>query len=67
MIQLRYIERGSEVGRALNIVKMRNSRHDMGLHSFTIAERGMTIGDRLEGTTGLLGWSALRTKEESSG
>jgi circadian clock protein KaiC len=64
VIQLRYIERDSQVGRALNIGKMRNSQHDMGLHSFTITEDGMTIGDRLEGTTGLLGWSALRTKEE---
>jgi circadian clock protein KaiC len=66
VIQLRYIELGSQVGRALNVVKMRNSRHDMGLHRFTIGEHGLTIGDELEEVTGLLGWSALRTREASS-
>lgn len=63
VIQLRYIELGSEVGRAVNIVKMRNSRHDNGVRSFAIAEHGLTIGDKLEGVTGLLGRSALRIED----
>ncbi len=62
VIQLRYIEHASQVGRAVNIVKMRNSHHDMGLHAFTITEHGLTIGDKLEGIAGLLGWSALRAE-----
>ena len=63
LIDLRYIEEGSQVGRALNVVKMRNSRHEMTLNTFTITDRGLTIGDQLERVTGRLGWSALRTQD----
>jgi circadian clock protein KaiC len=61
VIQLRYVEENSHAARALNIVKMRTSRHDMGIHTFTITDRGMTLGDQLHGLTGILGWSVLRT------
>jgi circadian clock protein KaiC len=50
------------VGRALNVVKMRNSRHETTLTSFAIADQGITIGEPLAGVTGRLGWSALRTE-----
>lgn len=66
VIQLRYIEQDSRAGRAVNIIKMRNSRHDMGLHSVAITEQGMTIGEKLEGAVGLLGWSVLRTHEAAA-
>ena len=62
VIDLRYIEEESGVGRALNVVKMRNSRHETTLTSFTIADHGITIGEPLGGVTGRLGWSALRTE-----
>jgi len=62
VIDLRYIEEESGVGRALNVVKMRNSRHETTLTSFTIADHGVTIGEPLQGVTGRLGWSALRTQ-----
>jgi circadian clock protein KaiC len=64
VIDLRYIEQDSQIGRALNVVKMRNSKHKMTLASFTIAEHGITIGALLEGVTGRLGWSALRTQDQ---
>jgi circadian clock protein KaiC len=60
VILLRYIEQDSEVGRAVAIVKMRNSNHEKGLWAFTITERGFEVQDKVEGVTGLLGWSALR-------
>jgi circadian clock protein KaiC len=60
LIQLRYIELNSATGRALNIVKMRNSNHAKNLYQFEIGEQGPEIGDKLEGVTGALGWSALR-------
>jgi circadian clock protein KaiC len=60
LIQLRYIELNSATGRALNIVKMRNSNHAKDLYQFEIGEQGPEIGDKLEGVTGALGWSALR-------
>lgn len=60
LIQLRYIELNSATGRALNIVKMRNSNHAKNLYQFEIGEHGPEIGGKLEGVTGALGWSALR-------
>jgi circadian clock protein KaiC len=61
LIQLRYIELNSATGRALNIVKMRNSDHRKDVHQFEISDEGPVVGGKLEGVTGVLGWSALRT------
>jgi circadian clock protein KaiC len=57
----RYIEMNSATGRALNIVKMRNSNHSKDVYCFTIDAHGLTVSHRLESVTGVLGWSALRT------
>jgi circadian clock protein KaiC len=62
VIDMRYIEQGSQLGRAINVVKMRNSAHKMTLNGFAITEHGIVVGDQLEGVTGRLGWSALRTQ-----
>jgi len=59
---LRYLEIGSELRRALNIIKMRTSNHDKGVFEYVIDKHGLTVKDRLEGVTGVLGWSALRTQ-----
>ena len=67
IIDLRYIEQESEIGRALSVLKMRNSRHETTLTSFTIADHGITIGEKLEGVTGRLGWTALRTQDGHPG
>jgi circadian clock protein KaiC len=61
VILLRYIEMNSATGRALNIVKMRNSDHSKDVFSFTVGSDGVTVGQPLESVTGVLGWSALRT------
>jgi circadian clock protein KaiC len=60
LILMRYIEQNSETGRALNIVKMRNSRHSRHVHHFDIDDQGTTVGSILQEVTGTLGWSALR-------
>jgi circadian clock protein KaiC len=60
VVLLRYIEQDSEVGRAVAIVKMRDSNHEKGLWAFTITGDGFEVLDKVEGVTGLLGWSALR-------
>jgi len=39
---------------------MRDSDHEKGLRQYVIDNRGMTIGDKLDDLTGVLGWSALR-------
>jgi circadian clock protein KaiC len=64
VVDLRYIEEESHVGRVINVVKMRNSQHAMTLNSFTITDHGLVIGDAIAGVTGRLGWSALRTPAE---
>src|ERR1700681_867397 len=63
VILLRYLEIGSELRRALNIIKMRTSDHDKGLYEYVIDKQGLTIKDRLTGVTGVLGWSALRSRD----
>jgi circadian clock protein KaiC len=60
VILLRYIELNSATGRALNIVKMRNSDHSKDVYSFTIDAGGVTIDASLDNVSGVLGWSALR-------
>jgi circadian clock protein KaiC len=62
VVMLRYLEIGAELRRALNIIKMRTSNHDKGVFEYVIDRQGLTIRDRLEGVTGVLGWSALRSK-----
>ena len=64
LILMRYVEQDSETGRALNIVKMRNSRHSRHVHQFDIDEHGMTVGPTLQEITGALGWSALRASPQ---
>jgi circadian clock protein KaiC len=60
VILLRYVEFNTEIGRAVNITKMRNSRHAAGLYEFHIDDGGLTIGRQLDNVTGLLGWTQLR-------
>ncbi|AEV83854.1 circadian clock protein KaiC [Actinoplanes sp. SE50] len=61
VIQVRYIEECAAAGRFLNVVKMRNSRHDNAMYRCHIADQGgLTVGERLEQATGLLGWDAPR-------
>ena len=66
VILLRYIELDSATGRALNIVKMRNSNHSKDVYGFTIDAQGLIVGNTLEDVTGVLGWSALRAPGDGS-
>jgi circadian clock protein KaiC len=59
VVQIRYVERHANVGRVMNILKMRNSWHDTGIYLCTITGNGLEIGERLEGVSGVLGWSVL--------
>jgi circadian clock protein KaiC len=60
VVQIRYIERCAEVGRVLNVLKMRHSRHDNGVHACHMTDDGLAVGDRLDHLTGALGWTVLR-------
>jgi circadian clock protein KaiC len=59
IVQLRYIEQESGIGRAVNVLKMRNSEHDTDVYHCDITAHGLTVGDKLERVTGILGWTAL--------
>jgi circadian clock protein KaiC len=60
VVLLRYIEIESELRRAVSVLKMRDSNHEKGLRLVEIDGQGFRVVDRLEGLTGVLGWSALR-------
>jgi circadian clock protein KaiC len=61
VIDLRYIEEGSQISRAAHVAKMRSRAHAMTLNAVTINDHGLEVGEVLEDVTGRLGWSALRT------
>jgi circadian clock protein KaiC len=61
VLLLRYIEMESETRRALSILKMRDSDHAKGVYQFEIDAQGFELMDKLEGVSGVLGWSALST------
>lgn len=65
VILLRYIELASATGRALNVVKMRNSGHSDRLHRLRIGEHGLVVGPGPQKASGVLGWSALRAPTET--
>lgn len=67
VIELRYIEEGSQIGRAAHVAKMRSRAHSMTLHGVAITDRGLEIGNVLEKVTGRLGWTALRTPTPQEG
>jgi circadian clock protein KaiC len=52
VIQLRYLELESEVGRAIGVLKMRDSDHAKGLRQYAISEHGLTILGKLEAISG---------------
>jgi circadian clock protein KaiC len=66
VLQIRYVEGHANVGRLINILKMRNSRHDTGIYLCTITAQGLEIGAQLEGVTGVLGWSVLSEAEDQN-
>lgn len=54
IILLRYVELASTVRRAICVLKVRGSAHDMRIHEFTIDEAGLHIGEPFSGLTGIL-------------
>lgn len=64
VILLRYIELDSATGRALSIIKMRNSDHSQQLHQLDVGPHGISLGPPLERASGTLGWTALRVTSE---
>ncbi len=62
VLLLRYLEMESETRRALSVLKMRDSNHEKGVYQFEVDEHGFQVLDKLEGLTGVLGWSALSTR-----
>lgn len=46
---------------------MRNSRHDNSIHACHLNDDGITVGDKLDGLTGMLGWSVLRDCPTTTG
>ena len=62
IVLLRYVELESEMRRALSILKMRGSQHAKDLVQFEIGKQGPVILGKLDGLTGVLGWTALHAE-----
>jgi circadian clock protein KaiC len=60
IVLLRFVEMDSQFGRAVTVLKMRDSDHEKGLRQYEVTDEGILVGETLEGLTGVLGWSALR-------
>jgi circadian clock protein KaiC len=60
IVLLRFVEMDSQFGRAVTVLKMRDSDHEKGLRQYEVTDEGIVVGETLEGLTGVLGWSALR-------
>jgi circadian clock protein KaiC len=54
VILLRYVELAGEMGRAINIMKMRGSQHSKEIRRFEINDTGLVIGDMIAAQTGIL-------------
>jgi circadian clock protein KaiC len=53
MVFLRFVERGSSLHRLISVHKVRDSGHDFSLREFFITDRGVHVGEVLEGVEGL--------------
>ena len=59
VLVLRYMEVGAQIGRALMILKMRESDHETRLASYQITHEGFRILGTVEDADGILGGSSL--------
>jgi circadian clock protein KaiC len=60
VLTMRFVEHGHRLSRAVGAFKMRESSHDTDLMEFTIGPQGLKTLRKMEGVSGLLGWTALR-------
>ena len=60
VLVLRYMEIGAEVGRALMVLKMRESAHEKRLASYEITREGFQIIGSVANADGILGGPSLR-------
>ena len=61
---LRYMEVGAEIGRALMVLKMRESDHDTRLAAYRVADGGIQVTGTVAEVDGLLGGpSSLRARD----
>lgn len=61
VVVLRYMERGSELGRVLNVLKMRSSGHAKGLLQFEIGDSGIMPVGQPGDVSATLGWTVIGT------
>lgn len=63
VLVLRYMEVGAEVGRALMVLKMRESDHEKRLASYEITDQGFEVVGSVAGADGILGGPSLRADD----
>jgi circadian clock protein KaiC len=65
LVLLRYVELGASLEKIVAVVKMRNSKHDLGIHRYAIEGSGVIVGGKLEGYRGALTGVPVLTTLES--
>jgi circadian clock protein KaiC len=64
LILLRYVEIGSQLGRLLSVVKMRDSDFDPSLREFRITAAGIELGEKFVRADAILSGFPQRTAKE---
>lgn len=59
VLVLRYMERGSELGRVFSVLKMRRSDHDKGLLQYEITSEGLRTVGQAGDVQHITGWTVL--------
>jgi len=60
----RYVELDSRLKRVLAVVKSRSRKHSEDIRRYEITDRGIVMGDRLEGFQGIIGGMPSRRPED---
>ncbi|MEW5937758.1 MAG: ATPase domain-containing protein [Candidatus Thermoplasmatota archaeon] len=64
IIMMRFVEIGSEMKKALNVLKMRGSRHVTEIREYGITSSGLVIGRKFEGVEGVFTGSPRKSIAE---
>ena len=54
IIMMRYVEIGSEMKKAMNILKLRGAKHKQEIMEYDISDKGIVVEAKFEGMEGLL-------------
>lgn len=60
----RYVEMDSQLKRVMTVIKTRSRKHSEDIRQYEITERGIIVGDRLDGYEGIVGGTPQRRRRK---